>query len=108
MTGSGVVRPVLGRHGDDFVEYEGSQSCTDQLHDDVARDSSPLEVPTQGEGDAHGGIQMGTGYFSHEQDDSADHEPWGDDGGRTSDHAGDRLTHHAAPGGHHHQEESPQ
>src|ERR1700678_3326514 len=108
MTGSGVVRPVLGRHGDDLMEYKGSQSRTDQLHDDVARNSSPLEVPAQGEGDAYGGGQMSTGNLFHEQDDSQDHEAWGHDGGRSSDRSGERLTHHAAPGSHHDQEKCPQ
>ena len=51
---------------------------------------------------------MGTGHLSHEQDDSQDHEARGDDGGRSSDHPGECLTHHAAPGSHHHQKECPQ
>ena len=43
--------------------------------------------------------------FAHEQDDRHDHQRRGHDGGRTADHARERVAHHAAPGGHQHEQE---
>jgi hypothetical protein len=78
----------------------------DELRHDVPGNTPPREVPTRGEGQSHGRVEVGAADRAHEEDDAHDH------------HAGGQRLHcqgqvgteclgtdHTATSSHHHEQE---
>jgi hypothetical protein len=89
------------------AQKECGRDAARNLPDDVAGDAAPRKIPSHGEGEGDGGIEMCSAHRAHEVDDGHDHKTGRHYGHTQSDCAAALRWHHARAGRHHDKQECP-
>ena len=87
------------------AQEDCSRDATRNLPENVAGHAAPGKIPSYGEGESDGGIEMRPAYRAHEVDDDHDHKAGRHHGHAQRDGAAALRCHHVRAGGHHDEQE---